>query len=325
MSRIRPASRSQAKPLIGLYSESGCGKTYTSLVLARGFVGPKGRICMIETESGRGESYANPQEYPEIGGYDVYPLRDNFSPKEYGEAIDAVQKAAYDALIVDSASHEWESVGGVLDMAAKNQAAGKKGPIVWQQPKIDHQKHFMLKFMQTPISLVILNMRAKYVMKEIEKNGKKEWARDDALTPKQSEDILFEMFVHGWIDKEHKFHPTKITGKGLNSVFEDNKKISVETGQKLASWAKGAPTHASDVTYIAPTTTATPPAAETPEQTIKRMAGAIVRAYATAKDTGDIESITHDFKEEIETVQAASQAAYDHVMAEKAKKIAALE
>ncbi len=323
MSRIRPASRSQAKPLIGLYSESGCGKTYTALVLARGFVGPKGRICMIETESGRGESYANPQEYPEIGGYDVYSLRDDFSPKNYGAAIDEIQKAGYDALIVDSASHEWEGSGGVLDMAAKREESGKKGMLIWQVPKIDHQKHFMLKFMQTSIPMVILNMRAKYPMVDApnpEKGGKKELHRSNKLDPKQSEDILFEMFVHGWIDKEHNFHPTKITGKGLNSIFEDGKKISVETGQKLAAWASNAPTFGSKDGGPQPLI-----AEETPEQKIKRMAGAICKAYMGATDTGDIESISHDFKDDIETVKAASQLAYDYIMKTKAEKIATLE
>lgn len=240
--QVRPAKRSEAKPLIGLYSESGCGKTYTSLLLARGFVGSQGKIIMIETESGRGEAYADPKEYPEIGGYDVVSMRDNFSPEEYGKAITAAEQAKPDALIIDSASHEWEGAGGVLDMAAKNQASGKKGPIVWQQPKIQHQTAFMLRFMQTPIPLVILNMRAKYPMAEVpdpRNPNKKVWQRSDVLEPKQSEDILYEMFVHGWIDDNHNFHMTKCTAKSLEAVFGQKKPISIETGQSLAQWAAG--------------------------------------------------------------------------------------
>ncbi len=239
--QFRAAQRSQAKPLIGLYSESGAGKTYSALVLARGFVGPEGRIGMIETESGRGEAYADPAEYPEIGGYEVLPLRENFSPKDYGEAITAAEKAELDALIIDSASHEWEGAGGVLSLAAANQEAGKKGPIVWQQPKLLHQRHFMLRFMQTSIPLVILCMRAKYPMREVpDRNGKKQWIRSDQLDPKQADDILFEMFVHGWIDRDtHRFHMTKCTAKALEPVFNGDKPISLETGQALAKWAAG--------------------------------------------------------------------------------------
>lgn len=240
--QVRPAKRSEAKPLIGIYSESGCGKTYSALLLARGFVGPQGKIVMIETESGRGEAYADPNEYPEIGGYDVVSMRDNFSPEEYGKAITAVERAKPDALIIDSASHEWEGAGGVLAMAAENQKKWN-GPLVWQQPKMQHQTHFMLRFMQTPIPLVILNMRAKYPMEEVpdpKKPGKTMWQRSGDLQPKQSEDILYEMFVHGWIDTDHKFHMTKCTAKALEPVFGGQKPITAETGQKLAAWASGA-------------------------------------------------------------------------------------
>ena len=119
---FRPASRSEAKPIIGLYSESGCGKTWSSLLLARGFVGPKGKIGMIETEGGRGEAYIGREP---VGEYLVRPIRGNFSPMEYGQAISEAESANLDALIIDSASHEWEGAGGVLAMAAENICAAK--------------------------------------------------------------------------------------------------------------------------------------------------------------------------------------------------------
>ena len=87
--QFRPAKRSEAKPLIGLYSESGCGKTLSALYLARGFAGPTGRIGMVETEAGRGEAYADTLP----GSYDVLSLRDDFSPTNYGEAITAASIA----------------------------------------------------------------------------------------------------------------------------------------------------------------------------------------------------------------------------------------
>ena len=245
---FRPAKRSEAKPLIGLYSQSGAGKTYSALLLARGFVGPQGRIGMIETESGRGEAYADPNEYPELSGpgetnYDVLPLREDFGAAIYAEAITASEKAGLDALIIDSASHEWEGAGGVLEQAANLGAAGKKGVLMWQKPKMDHQRHFMLRFMQTPIPLVILCMRAKYPMKEVpdpRNSSKKTWVRLGDLEPKQSEDILFEMFVHGWVSlNDHALHVTKCTSKALESVFRDGQPITVETGRMLAEWARG--------------------------------------------------------------------------------------
>ena len=241
---FRTARRSEAKPLVGLYAESGKGKTWSALMLARGFVGPKGRIGMVETESGRGEVYADTLP----GGYEVLPLREDFSPRTFGEAITAAEAAGLDALIIDSASHEWEGVGGVLHMAAMNQEEGKKGPLVWQKPKIDHQRHFLGRLLQTPIKLVIVCMRAKYPMEETVKDGKKEWTRSKTLEPKQSEDILYEMMIHGWIDEEHRFNVTKYTRPDLAQVIKNHEPISIATGEALARWAHGgaaaAPTRA---------------------------------------------------------------------------------
>lgn len=248
---LRPARRSEAKALIGLYSESGRGKTWSALLLARGFVGPTGTIGMIETESGRGEAYVGVDP---VGDYLVCPLRGDFSPRNYGEAIAACERANVGALIIDSASHEWEAVGGVLDMAAQNQESGKKGPLVWQKPKIEHSKHFVLRIMSTSIPLVIVNMRAKYPMLQVTAEvaakmsaaGKRppsvgEWVRSDILEPKQNEDILFEMFAHGWLDEEHKLHVTKYPRAipAFRDVLRTGEPISIETGQRLAEWAKG--------------------------------------------------------------------------------------
>lgn len=248
---FRRAITSEAKPLVGLYSESGCGKTKSALLIAKGFTGDMAKVGMIETESGRGEAYADDAE---VGGYNVLSLRESFSPKDYGAAISAAEKAGLQCLIVDSASHEWEGVNGVLAMAAANQEGGKKGPLVWQKPKMDHAREFMLRLTQTPIPLVIVCMRAKYPMYEIKEKhvaawkaaggvGKPpkagEWARSETLEPKQSEDILYEMFVHGWIDKDHNFHGTKYTLEKLRGTFIDGEPVTVDTGRRLAAWASG--------------------------------------------------------------------------------------
>lgn len=233
---FRPAITAEAKPLIGLYSESGCGKTYGALLIAKGFAGDMSKVGMIETEAGRGEMYADD---PVVGNYQVLPIRENFSPKAYGEGIDIAGKSGLEVLIIDSGSHEWEGAGGVLDMASKNQEAGMKGVLVWQKPKIEHQREFILKLLSTPVPLVILCMRAKYPMKQELVGGKKEWVRADYLEPKQADDILFEMMVHGWIDQQHNLHVTKFSKEIFKSIFIDGKPITVETGERLSQWAKG--------------------------------------------------------------------------------------
>lgn len=257
---IRKADRGEAKPIVGMYGVSGTGKTFSSLLLARGFA-DHGRIVMIETEAGRGEAYAD--MIP--GGYDVLSMRGNFSPVEYGKAITAAEQAKATALIIDSGSHEWSGPGGVLSLAAERQEGGAKGVLAWQKPKLDHQRHFMLRLMQTPIPLVVLNLRAKYPMIErVKPGGGKEWVRSEVLEPDQSSDILFELFVHGWLDHEHRFHVTKYTRPDLADVIKDGERITIETGRALAQWARGEsiPPHAEHVAEgpaASPITPAIPP------------------------------------------------------------------
>lgn len=288
--QIRPANRTEAKPLIGIYSESGCGKTWSSLLLARGFVGPRGKIVMLETEAGRGEVYADVLP----GGYAVCPMRDAFSPEAYGQAITTIEKDGPDALIIDSGSHEWEGSGGVLSMAAENEANGKKGVLVWQGPKLAHQRHFVLRLLGTPIPLVILAMRAKYPMKEVKKDGRKEWVRAEIVEPVQAENILYEMMIHGWIDREHRFHGTKYTRDDLKDVIRDGEPITIQTGERLAAWARGGTTSAREgrsarpVQAPAPSGAATEPPAEAPDESVPEdLAGLRASLMAEIKAEAD--------------------------------------
>jgi hypothetical protein len=267
---VRKADRGEAKPIVGLYGESGTGKTFSSLLLARGHVGPTGRIVMIETEAGRGEAFSD--MIP--GGYDVLSMRSNFSPVEYGKAITAAEEAKADALIIDSGSHEWSGPGGVLAHAAERQEGGLKGVLAWQKPKLDHQRHFMLRLMQTPIALVVLNLRAKYPMVERAKpGGGKEWVRSEILEPDQAADILFELFVHGWLDHAHRFHATKYTRPDLADAIIDNQPITIESGQRLAAWAKGS--------TVSPPAVAAKPSAPPVERPRDTQGGADAVAEAT--------------------------------------------
>src|SRR5437762_12326923 len=56
---IAPAERAGAHLLIQLYGPPRSGKTYTALRVARGMVGPKGQIGVLDTESGRARLYSD--------------------------------------------------------------------------------------------------------------------------------------------------------------------------------------------------------------------------------------------------------------------------
>lgn len=228
---IRKATRQGVRPLIGLFSESGCGKTYSSLLLARGFVGDAGKIAVIDTESGRGELYAD--VIP--GGYDVLPLTPPFTPARYVEALQAVAAAGYSIVIVDSASHEWEGAGGVLDMAGENESrSGKAGLHNWKTPKMEHAK-FLLALLQSPLPVIVC-LRAKFKTRQQKHEGKTAIVKDDFTSPIQSEEFIFEMTVHGEIMPDHSFRPTKCSHPELAKCFPSGKPITIEHGKALAAW-----------------------------------------------------------------------------------------
>lgn len=244
---IRPAQRSDSKALIGLYGQSGSGKTYSALMLARGLVGPTGKIVMIDTESGRGSLYAD--VIP--GGYDVIDIGAPFSPVSYMEALDAAEKAGAECVVIDSISHEWEGVGGVGDMAAQIEArTGKPGLHCWKEPKLAHQK-MLLKLLQSRTH-VICCLRAKRKSRQVknERTGKNEIIKDDFYSPKQDGDFIFEMQVHAEILADHKLRVTKVSHPALASIFKDGVVISEDTGRAMAEWARGG--QARPNPYIAP-------------------------------------------------------------------------
>jgi len=230
--RILPATRQGVKPLIGLYSESGCGKTMSGLLLARGLVGLSGRIVMIDTESGRGSLYAD--VIP--GGYDVLELREPFSPARYIEAIQSVEKSGAGVGLIDSGSHEWEGLNGVLDMAAERESkSGKPGLHNWREPKMEHAK-FMLKLLQSTLPWIIC-LRAKHKTRQAKNaQGRTEIVKEDFTTPIQADDFIFEMTCHGEILQDHTFRLTKCSHPSLRQCMPNNEMTTIEHGKRLAEW-----------------------------------------------------------------------------------------
>jgi len=106
----REAVRESVPLLVGLTSPSGGGKTYSALRLASGMqkvVG--GDIYVIDTESRRALHYADSFKFRHID------FKPPFSPDDYLAAIEYAKKKGAGVIVVDSASHEHEGPGGVLE------------------------------------------------------------------------------------------------------------------------------------------------------------------------------------------------------------------
>ena len=111
---------------IGLSGGSGTGKTYTALLMARGIAEvvtgkPGAPIGYVDTENRRALHYK--AAFPEMMHFDFAAVDDKgsvvgFGPERWIEVIDAAEEAGLPVLILDSFSHAWEGVGGVLDLHA---------------------------------------------------------------------------------------------------------------------------------------------------------------------------------------------------------------
>ena len=233
--QIKPATRTGVKPLIVLYSESGCGKTYSALLLARGISGPGGKIVMGDSESGRGSLYA---DIPEIGGYQTFDLAAPFSPARYVEAVDAIEQAGAAIGILDSGSHEWEGIGGVLDMAGEiEEKSGKTGLHCWKAPKFEHAK-FVQRLLRTKIPFIVC-LRAKYKSRQKKDDrGKTVIIKDETTSPIQAEDFIFEATCHAEILPNHSIILTKCSHPSLRNCFpaDRSEPIGSKHGEALAKW-----------------------------------------------------------------------------------------
>lgn len=170
--------------LMVVYGESGSGKTYSALRLARGMrmfeagisesdprevQAEKMRsarpIVAIDTENKRALHYAKSFAFKHLD------FKPPFSPMDYREAMERAFAANPCAVIVDTYTHEHEGEGGVLDMheAELQRMAGddwqkreKCKFAAWIKPKGQRKK--LRELLTHAPCHVILCMRAKQVI-----------------------------------------------------------------------------------------------------------------------------------------------------------------
>jgi hypothetical protein len=242
-----PAVRQGTHVIITAYGMSGCGKTLSLLLLGRGLAGPKGRLALLDTETGRGKIYA--KRIP--GGYDYAELTPPFTPERYVEAVEAAEDAGIDVLVLDSGSHEWEGLGGVLEMADAGRSRSDKpleGLIKWAKPKAAH-KRYVHRLLNSRMHLLI-SLRAKEKMRQLT-------AKDtippgmrvgdivsEGFAPIQDKRFVFETTVQLFLplsDRPHLGVPVvEKCPEDLLGAFPDGAHIGVETGQQIGMWVEGA-------------------------------------------------------------------------------------
>jgi hypothetical protein len=231
---IAPAERAGAHLLIQLYGPPRSGKTYTALRIARGMVGPKGRIGVLDTESGRARLYSDKVE----SGFVVGELTPPYTPRRYLEATQEFLAYGIDILVIDSFSHCWEGPGGVLEMADQAEEQGRNGLAKWLEPKRDYKK--LVSFLLSTRMHTILCSRAKQPIVETVLDGEKTLVAQP-WEPIQDRRLKYEMtiVVPMTLDGGYETDPARLKAPGdLAHLFQGGL-LDEGTGAAIAAWVGG--------------------------------------------------------------------------------------
>jgi hypothetical protein len=220
---IRKAERVRSKLRLALIGPSGSGKTMSSLKVAKG-MGKK--VCIIDTERGSADLYADLYEYS------VITLEPPFKPDAAVEAIHEAEKAGFDMIIVDSLSHFWNDEGGLLDQADKMEKSGKNRFTMWADLTPQHRRLVNALLNSPKHILVTLRSKQEYAMEKDDKTGKTS-VKKLGLAPVQREGIEYEFTVVFDISADHYAKATK----DRTNMFKDEVFLADEIiGERLMGW-----------------------------------------------------------------------------------------
>lgn len=218
--KLRISERKKAKIKIALQGSAGSGKTYSSLLIAKGLTGGDfSKVAIIDTENGSADLYAH------LGDYNVISMESPFSPENYIEAISICESAGISVIIIDSTSHCWDYL---LDAHSK-----MPGNSFTNWSKITpRQNAFVNKILQSNAH-IISTMRVKqdYVLNQ--KNGKFV-PEKVGLKAIQRNDLDYEFTIVFDIDIAHQAKATK----DRSGLFIDKPEfiINASTGKRILKW-----------------------------------------------------------------------------------------
>lgn len=193
------ATKRQAKARIALAGPSGSGKTYTALTVARTLGGP---VAVIDTEHGSASKYADLFEF------DTLPL-DRYDPAVLVDALAVAGANGYPVAIVDSLSHFWMGVDGMLeqvDRAAKRSASGNTFG-GWKEMRPVERR--MVEALLAYPGHVIVTMRTKTEWVIEENDRGKKVPRKIGTKAEQRDGIEYEFDLVGDLDLENELIVSK--------------------------------------------------------------------------------------------------------------------
>jgi AAA domain len=227
-------------PAIAIAGPSGSGKTESAMRLARGYLGPKKKFLLIDTEEKRA-LYKKARYQP----WDWMDFQPPFTPERYVEALEAGKD--YDAVITDSGSHEYSGPGGLQDIQMETLERMSKGNVdrmdaltapSWKDAKQRHKSKLMSYLIRYP-KLLIVCLRAEPKVKFVKDAKGKMQIVDAGYVPICEKMFMYEMLVGCMMTADNAGVPQHIKQleKDLEPIFLAGKQIDEGTGERLAAWS----------------------------------------------------------------------------------------
>lgn len=225
-------ARTNTKVLMAVIGTSGTGKTPIALALARGVIGPAGKLFVIGTEGDRALFYADRVKFRHVRMLPPY------TPDRIAEHVEAAVKQGADAIVLDSGSDVFEGLGGVKDMADGSKLLA---PLNWAFPK-DRYRKMIQRIINVPAH-VFITFRADEKIELIDdpdKPGKKK------IVPKGWTPI-WEKRTPYWMQVSLMLVPAANLGDlaerrfyrcddDIRPIFQRPGKIDEKVGAELGTW-----------------------------------------------------------------------------------------
>lgn len=221
--QLQKAERQQVKLRIGISGASGFGKTYSALLLAYGITNDYSKIAVIDTENGSASLYAH------LGGFNVINLNGPYPPENYIKAIELCEKSGIQVIVIDSVSHEWNGVGGCLEIHEK--LGGRFQD--WSKVSPRHQA-FIDKILQSSCHVITTTRRKVDYSMETESNGKTKVVKHGTKEITR-EGFEYELTLN--LELINDNHLAKAS-KDRTGLFMNKPEfvINSATGKKLIAW-----------------------------------------------------------------------------------------
>jgi hypothetical protein len=232
---IKQAVRHKTPQILCIYGVQFSGKTMGALLVGSGLVKPGGRIGFIDTENGRGSSFADDPDIIKAipQGYSVIEIHPPFHPCRYIDAINQFEREGFDLIIGDSFSHAWEGEGGGLDMKEEDGS--------WKDAKL-WSKRLKFAIVYSSIDMIVC-LRAQEKTK-VEGTGRDQKYSSMGILPICEKSLPFDIGTaircEGEVDGKPATHlatPVKWP-KHLNWLFDKwtPQLLTADIGRRIREW-----------------------------------------------------------------------------------------